>query len=360
MTHRECYSVLPRDLGRVLILMNDHHLGNLAVTLPIIAAFGEYFEHPADLLVDQRFVPLAACLPRIGRVIGLSQVRGRRSLAEAWPFLSAVIRMRKARYDAVITLDRRIRAPSLALFSGAPRRVGWLEAKRTWLYTDRVSMAGTPDPIFDKMCVILKCIGHVGRPPLAVLRSTPESRARLDKALHDSGRTGGAPLVVMHTTAGFAYRAWPKDRFARVADELIRRGNADVCLIGAPAEREALEAVRAQMQERARAFLLTEPIDVLVALFERASLLVSSESGPMHVAALTRVPIVTVYGLTDVRRWGPVRGEGVKVLQGPLCTDCRPKECPRSYRCLLDIRVEDVMQAAESLLAPDTMAAASR
>ncbi len=347
----EQYSILPRDLSRVLVIMDDYHLGDFVISLPIINVLGAYFENRIDLLVVDQHADFVSLLPSAGNIniIPFRQDKKCRTPAQGVRFLSLIAKLWMKRYDGVIVIRGGIRDATLALVTRAPRRVGLLESRRSRVYTDRISAKSPPLHVFDKYARILKCIGYQGRPPLVRLRSSSSSTARLNHLLQKHISRESVPIAVIHPGAGYAFRCWPKDRFAKVADELVRRRDMDICLIGSRGERLFLDEVRSYMDERDRAFLLTAPVHILPALFDRASVLISNESGPTHLAAATDIPIVTILGPTDESCWRPLRRENVTILRGPKCSKCSWVNCTANLKCVTDIQVQDVLDACEKL-----------
>jgi ADP-heptose:LPS heptosyltransferase len=352
----ERFTVLPATLPRVLVMMSNHHLGNFVVSIPVIRALAAYFREPIDLLVDGCHASLAERIPGVGRVIVFSHTKkDRSSLATGLHFLRLGASLRRNRYDAVIDVGGGIHPVTLATVSGARRRVGFVESRRSRLYTDRIS-TGPQEHVFDRYSQMLKCIGQSGRPPLVRLMPGSESVRRLEEALEPAG-WNGARLAVMHPGAGYAFRRWPGERFAQVADRLARKAGLKTCLVGAPGEEAFLQEIRVAMPNPADAMVFVKPLDVLLALFDRAAILLSNESGPTHLAAATDVPIVTIFGPSKESRWRPIRPDHVTILRGADCPpECRWGRCVADLKCVMNVQVDDLLKAAGKYLGIDLTA----
>jgi heptosyltransferase-2 len=159
------------------------------------------------------------------------------------------------------------------------------------------------------------------------------------------------PPVVMAPGASYGdSKCWPAERFARLADEMERRGES-VVLIGTGAERGRARRVQAEM--RSRAIDLTGCVDLggLKAIMSRAKLLVCNDAGARHVAAAFGVPSIVFFGPTSVSKTD-ANLSNVEVLETEH--DCRPcyrRECPIDHRCLTSIDVPEALRAADRLLA---------
>jgi heptosyltransferase-1 len=184
----------------------------------------------------------------------------------------------------------------------------------------------------------------------------------LDERLARAGMTSDDRLVVIHVSAGNPFRRWPTASFAAVAAGLVDRDPARrVVITSGPSDRDAALCVIDEAQtllgpRRDRVlncgeFSLTE----LRALVDRAALYIGGDSGPMHIAATSRVPIVGIYGPTLPARSAPWRSsllaaEAVEV-HGLSCRPCDQRTClPGDYRCLAWIQPQQVIEAAERAL----------
>lgn len=357
-------AVLRPEAGRVLVVLMDHHLGNLVLSLPIARALATYFANPVDVVVDARWAPLVAQLPNVGRLyhyparrkdwLGRMKTAGR--VVGLWSSLFA------RRYRAVVDLTGHIRGTGLCLATGARTRVGLSSSRRAWVYTHRYDRPADGH-MYDCYAALLRCIGRTERPEPIRLTASPESHRRVAAALDDAfpkaappassegeaeaGAEVAAPIVVVHPSAGKVFRRWPTERFAAVADELIERTGARVVIIGTPGERELGEQIRMRMRHPAAAAYLALPVVDLLALYERAAVIVSNESGPTHLAATTELPIVTIFGPTREAHWRPLRDERTVLLRGAECDPgCGRRVCVAEHRCLQALSTRCVLDHA--------------
>ena len=105
------------------------------------------------------------------------------------------------------------------------------------------------------------------------------------------------------------------------------------------------------MRNPQEALCLNLPLVQLVALFDMASIYICNESGPMHLAAMTDLPIVAIFGPTPEARWLPVRSENVATIRGSACDPtCKRQVCTANSRCMMELSIEDILAAAEPYL----------
>jgi ADP-heptose:LPS heptosyltransferase len=193
----------------------------------------------------------------------------------------------------------------------------------------------------------------------------PNAAASVDARLARYGITGhdgGVRLIVLHVSAGNPFRRWPEQAFADVASGLVRQ-SADrrVLLTAGPSDRAAVERVMRLARERAgdRAGQIVDAEEFglaeLRAVLDRSALYIGGDSGPLHIAATSNVPIVGLYGPTLPARsapWRPAEWPTVSVDAGALpCRPCDQRVCaPGDFRCLTSIEAVTVLRAAEGIL----------
>ena len=326
--------------------MINHHVGNFVVSLPFLESLAAELGPHVDVLVDSRFAGLARLLPSVRHVIPFVQQerRGHR-LRQGRYFLSVLRQLWRGRYTLVIDVGGGIQSVTLTTMTWARRRIGLQKSRRSWLYTERLP----PDAgihASDRFMPFARWAGRNDKPKL-YLQAAPDARQALASLLPANFMEPGRPIVVIHAGAGYEFRQWPRERFAAAADELVNRWNARVVFIGAPGEDGFLRETIGLMKHSAAAVPLITALDVVVALYERASVLLSNESGPTHLAAATRLPIVTIFGPSKEANWRPVRDENTTVLRGQVCPpECRWGKCRDSLKCVMNVSVDDMVRAA--------------
>jgi len=185
-----------------------------------------------------------------------------------------------------------------------------------------------------------------------VLLPTSEApRRQVAGLLLRAGVPENEPFVVMHAGAKRHTNQWPLERYARVADEIIRRWGTRVVLTGSGAELPAVERVAELMREKPIVICGQLNLPQMAALLERCSLYVGNDTGPMHIAAAVGTPTVSVFSARDFpERWRPC-GHGHMVLRRDApCSPCFKEICDRDLVCLKAIEEKDVLAAVECQL----------
>ncbi|MEJ2039795.1 MAG: glycosyltransferase family 9 protein [Desulfosarcinaceae bacterium] len=144
-------------------------------------------------------------------------------------------------------------------------------------------------------------------------------------------------------------KLWPLGRFALLADELIERHQATVCFTGSTADIEAIDQIRGRMKNKADNFAGRTRLLELAALYQRMACLVTTDTGPMHIAAAVGTPGVALFGPTAEWRTGPY-GPGHTVVSVDIeCRPCFKRSC-NTHKCMTDIPVDIVARRVVDVL----------
>ena len=335
-------------------------------TTPAVHALRQRFpDAHLSYLVEPASAPIVIHNPHLDQVIVAPRGRGLRGLLDD---LALGLRLRAGRYDLAIDFHGGPRASLLTWLSGAPERLGYEVAGRSWLYTRRAARPRElrPRHSVENQWDLLAPLGVAPPDRSAFPVEMPAdagTAAGVADRLTRAGVTAGDRLVVIHVSAGNPFRRWPAAHFV---DLVVSLAAADprrrVIVTSGPSERDAAGQVIAGAQARLGAAAAAQVLSCgefslaeLRALFDRAALYIGGDSGPLHVAATTGVPIVGLYGPTLPIRsapWRPAARITESVDAGELpCRPCDQRVCePGDFRCLTSIKPAQVVEAAERAL----------
>jgi len=301
-----------------------------------------------DILIPKRHADLARQLIDPGRVVRHTMPGS--TLRDVAGFISTLGKV-FGRYDVLLSLDSNIRAATLAASAGARTTIGVDNARRSRLYRQRLPN-DSAGHAFRNYTQFLRCLGD-SSPVFEYFEVQPEDQLRLDPLLKGAAIDTNTPYAVVHPGAGKGHRRWPTERFASVADGIVEDFGFRICMIAGRDDREIALDVIHHMRHGNQAACLVGPLGTLLPLLSRSKLLICNESGPMHLAAFTRCPIVAMFGPTRHENWAPLReGPDVAVLQGDRCpTMCGRGQCHAENACLTSISVDSVRDAARCVVA---------
>jgi lipopolysaccharide heptosyltransferase II len=353
-----------------ILLVRLRLIGDVVFTTPAIRALRRHFpDARLTYLVEEAAAPVVRGNPHLDEVIAIARTHG---LARVREDLRIGRMLRARRFDVVIDFHGGPRGSWLTWLTGAPRRIGYTVAGRSWMYTTAVARPRelrrrhSVENQWDLLAALGLPAPDRARDPLEMVEDA-EARAGIDRRLAAAGLGEGEPIVVMHVSAGNPFRRWPVESFAAVAAGLVNRDpTRAVVLTSGPSERQAAlvagELARGQLGTAGRRILQIGEVSLteLRALVGRAALYIGGDSGPLHVAGTTATPVVGLFGPTLAVRSMPWRDPQLPaeaVEPGALaCRPCDQRHCVTGdFRCLTGISPAQVLDAAERLLARDTV-----
>lgn len=348
-----------------ILLVRLRLVGDVVFTTPLIRAVRRRFpDAHLSYAVEPGAAPVVQENPHLNEVIVLPQVRG---LERVRADLAAAARVHRQRFDIAIDLHGGPRSAWLTWASRAPTRIGYAIAGRSWMYTTVVPRAADLAPRHSvvNQWDLLRPLGiEPGAPgvdPVEIAESAAAAAA-VGERLQAAGVTTAHPVVVIHVSAGNPFRRWPAPAFEDLVVRLVERDpQRRVILTSGPSDagaaRRIADAARARLHDLARAVPTVGEFDLaeLRALVSRASVYIGGDSGPLHIAAATRTPIVALLGPTLPERskpWRDARWFAEMVDLELPCRPCDQRVCaPGDFRCLTWIKPERVLEATERALA---------
>ncbi|PWT82842.1 MAG: hypothetical protein C5B57_08015 [Blastocatellia bacterium] len=346
-----------------ILLIRLREIGDVVFTTPAIRAIRRCLPNAhIAYVVEPAAAPVVAANPNIDDVMIVPRKHLLTDIALGW-------RLRAARYQLAIDFHGGPRASLLTWLSGAPVRVGYAVTGRSWVYTVRVERPREwrPRHAVQNQWDLLTALGIPPPDPQQQPVDMPAdpifAGAARDRLRH--ANVGSAErLIVVHVSAGNPFRRWPQGAFATVVATLAKsEENIRVMVISGPSERSAAARVVEDARrllpscQQARVWAADEcSLAELRLVLDQAALFIGGDSGPLHVAATTRVPIVGLYGPTLPVRSAPWRdpaliAESIETAGLP-CRPCDQRVCVLGdFRCLTSITPEMVMEAAERALA---------
>ena len=348
--------LFPEEPRRILLLLPSLLSEAIQATPLIGAIFARFPQAEITLLLDHAQHSLLQGTPWVGRCrFRVPQERGLRSRRHS-RHLQA--QLRSDGFDLAVLLPDSLSSAWLCWRIGARRRVGFDRHSRGWLLTDPLPPPGGADylsmPRLERYAVIARALGCPPPDVQLSLQATPAADAAAAARLQAAGIGPRGPLVLLYPAADAGpVGAWPAERFAAVADHLVRRRGANVVIVPEPGEVAAGQAIHSAMGHAA--VLLDapclEPAEVN-ALVARANLVLGNDSAGRQIAAAFGVPRVTVFGPTDPRRSDNGHaGETIVRVTVP-CGPCHRRKCPLEEQvCMTRVSVDAVSGACEQALA---------
>ena len=359
--------ILPASTPRFdsLLIVRLSAMGDVIHTLPAAAALRQAFPHATlGWLIEERWAELLCTLryprsgrrsahrPLVDRVHSVNTAEWRRALFSfnTWQQMAVGLsELRGIRYDAVIDFQGAVRSALLARWSGAPIVYGNTQSREnaaSMFYTRSVLVKTSGTHVVEEALALAGAVIPTADGPPALAESPIEFPIDPDAENRITGLTGGVgDFVILNPGAGWGAKMWPAERYGQVAKELAQDGLCSLINYG-PGEEELALAVEAASEGSAQKISCS--ISELIALTRRARLFVGGDTGPMHMAAALKIPVVAIFGPTNPARNGPFGTRSIVLRSASSLTDHTRRREPELG--LLEITVGGVVAATRKLL----------
>jgi 3-deoxy-D-manno-octulosonic-acid transferase/heptosyltransferase-1 len=275
------------------------------------------------------------------------------ALKEVATFLKA---LRDTRYDMVIDFHALLKSGIMVGLAKGRRKIGFDKGMQHQEHSHLFLNERIPPVDMEVHALTrgLMLLNAIGIPTPTVDYDLPVAEADNKVArrlLNHQGIAGIRPLVAINPVALWETKLWLNDRFAVLADRLINKHRVDIVFTGGPADRQVADTILSMMSAPAANLAGKTRLKQLAAVYRQSALVVSTDTGPMHLAAAVGTPVVALFGPTAPWRTGPF-GEGHRVVRtAPSCSPCFKRHCDEHRcRCMTDISVAAVFEAATRIL----------
>jgi heptosyltransferase I len=368
LTSASCASAAGVPRFESLLVVRLSAMGDIIHTLPAAAALRQAFPHATlGWLIEERWAELLCTLrtprsgqrspqrPLVDRVHAVNIAEWRRAPFSFNTWQQGAVglsQLRGIQYDAAIDFQGAVRSALLARWSGAPVVYGDAKPREntaSMFYTRSVLTNGTH--VVEQALALAGAIIPARMVPRQMVPTTPpnaEAEFPVDPDAENKidGLTADAKdFAILNPGAGWGAKRWPAERYGEVAKELARDGLFSVVNYG-PGEEALAASVEAASDGAARKISCS--VSELIALTRRARLFVGGDTGPMHLAAALKIPVVAIFGPTNPARNGPFGTRSMVLRSASSITDHTRHSEPEQG--LLEITAGEVVDAARRLL----------
>ena len=340
-------------------------MGDIIHTLPAAAALRQAFPHTTlGWLVEERWAELLCTLryprsggrssqrPLVDRVHSVNTAAWRRALFSfsTWQQMAVELsQLRGIRYDAAIDFQGALRSALLARWSGARIIYGSAQPREnaaSMFYSRKAFLKTDGTHVVEQALEMAGAVGALAPTPAVAPQAEfpvdPDAECKIA-----SLTAKGKDFAILNPGAGWGAKRWPAERYGQVARELARGEDGLRSLVNyGPGEEELAVAVEAASEGAARKVSCS--VSELIALTRRARLFVGGDTGPMHMAAALKIPVVAIFGPTNPVRNGPFGTRALVLRSASSRTDHTRHHEPEQG--LLEITVAQVVAAARSLV----------
>ncbi|HMK60825.1 MAG TPA: lipopolysaccharide heptosyltransferase I [Dissulfurispiraceae bacterium] len=333
------------NIPRKIMVVKPSSLGDVVHSLPFLSALHECFPFAkidwviargiegmleGNPLINKLWIIDKDKWKNVGRIPGTISELGR--LARA---------VKAEKYDIVIDLQGLMRSGLITKATCAPVRIGFAEAREgsVLCYTHRVE-GGRELHAVDRYLKVVSALGYDEsniRFPLPLVRES-EKIAELKSKIGD--------YAVIVAGARWNTKKWPAENFAQVAASLDMAS----VVVGSESDRGIAMAIEKQSDNKAISMAGETDMSDLMWLIRGAKLMISNDSGPMHIAAAGGIPVVAIFGPTNPGRTGPYGPNNMVLKTNAECAPCYKRSC-KDNRCMRDITPDRVLEAVRAIVA---------
>jgi ADP-heptose:LPS heptosyltransferase len=336
-----------------ILLIRLRSLGDSILSLPLIEALHRWRpDLKIDILVEEPFAAIFSQQPAVHETL---VVKARNQPAGAgWHRARAISEIRKKHYPAVFNLHGGTTSLLFVALSGVPLRIGQKGHRNAWVYNARIPPSSE---IWKRQSL------HTVEHQLTLMRwlrlpvpadlsySLPVNEQAIQHIRERLGTAAVSQYFVVQPTATLETKQWSPDNFAQLGDLLRERFRLPVVYSCAAHESAVLDRIREQSQSP-HLYISDIPLESLIALIAASRLFIGNDSGPTHIAAALKKPVVVVWGSSDFQAWHPWGTPHEAVRSDLPCIPCPGYRCKAfdSPRCIQEIAVPKVFEACARMI----------
>jgi heptosyltransferase II len=274
----------------------------------------------------------------------------------SWPLTQ---RMRRQRFDLAVLLPNSLRTATVAWIGRAKQRIGYVRYCRgplltQKLYPRRCGRRLLPGPMVETYLEFARALGCADESPRLELATVQSDERSADSVFQQLGlRSDGRVAAINSSGAYGAAKLWPVEHFGQLARRIVDELDNDVLVVCGPKERDIARQVVALSQCPRVFSMADQPMDLgtAKACIHRCRFMVSTDSGPRHVAAAFGLPVVTLFGpMLPIWSENPTQ-RAINLMLDLDCIGCHKRACPLGHhRCMRELSVERVFDAVKEIL----------
>lgn len=344
-----------------ILIVKTSAIGDVTHTLPALEALRRFYPHSRiTWLVEDAAADIVMGHPALDRVLVSGRKRWVRGVkgADRWATLREIGRfvrdLRDTEYDLVIDFQNLLKSGIWVGLARGRRKVGFgpgmAHSEFSYIFlNERIPAVDMEHHAADRELMLLEAIGIECKDiPYRLPLNENDRKAAFD-LLKSLGVTSSAHRrIAINPVAKWETKGWEPTRFAELADRLAEAYDVEILFTGSAEDRKVVENIRKCMQHPAVDLTGKTRLRTLAAVFETVRLVVTTDTGPMHIAAAVGTPVVALFGPTAPWRTGPVGPAHRIVRTGIQCSPCYKRKCPRPI-CMEKIDVDRVMEAVRSV-----------
>ncbi len=339
---------------RSICILRLSSIGDVIHTLPVAGLIRQKFPHARITWVAEKsMAPLLKNHPAIDQLLLVDSRSWRRRIftPAVWKEIASFLRyLRAQHFDVALDFQGLFKSAVLARITGAARRIGMgrEDRKESWssiFLNELNSQTHQRRHIIEKNLALLESLGiSAGNEPLN-FHIYPEEEA-VHYVENELQKLELDHFVLVNPGGGWITKQWAVDKFAQLIDLIYNDLHIPALILWGPGEKHMADKIARKCISPALISFSTNLAE-LVALTRRTRLMVSGDTGPLHLASALGVPVVGIYGPTDPLRNGPWNPQDSSCTIHYECSPCYQRTCPIGVQCLKKLDVGPVLDAVK-------------
>ena len=262
--------------------------------------------------------------------------------------------LRDTRYDLILDFQALLKSGVLIGLARGGRKIGFDKGmehqEHSYIFlNERVPPVDMEVHALTRGMMLLEAIGISSNDVEYNIYISDQDRKKAEDLLQQHKKKEYKLLAAINPVAKWETKLWDNAKFAKLADRLIKQYNAKVFFTGSAEDRELILDIISRMKCKAYNLAGMTSLKILAALYEKASIVVSTDTGPMHLAAAVGTPVVALFGPTAPWRTGPF-GDGHQIVRAGLeCSPCFKRQC-KTAECMKQISIKQVLDAVSRVI----------
>src|SRR6266480_4788074 len=322
-----------------ILIRSSNWLGDVVMSVPTVRAI-KTGRPDAQVTVASpaNIAPMWKLIPEVDAIVSLPN-------DSLLPIVSLL--KRRPAFDVAILFPNSLRVALESWLSGIPRRVGYLGHWRRLLLNQTVPKPRNPGPSEHHSLRFVRVARECGAEALNAQPPTPNAQRlpQTSNIKHQTSKLGLCP--------GAEYgpaKRWLPERFAEVAAKVSAQSSAQWILFGTKNDMAIGDQIATAIGDHCVNRIGHTTLDQLIDELRECRLVLTNDTGTMHLAALLGVPVVAIFGSTEPRLTGPLGGGHIILRHHVECSPCFLRECPIDFRCMKAVTTEEVVDVVRSIL----------
>ncbi|MEK6777655.1 MAG: lipopolysaccharide heptosyltransferase I [bacterium] len=340
-----------------ILIIKPSSRGDIMHALPVATAISRQVPGAViDWVVRPEYAEILEAHPAIRRIFLFDRGKWSRlsRMLKTLPEMISLVRsLRRENYDEVLDLQGLFRSGLLSFLSGSSLRFGFENAREfsPVFYNRKVKVLKERIHALERYQLFLKEMGLKMLDPDYGLKPSDDAFSFVENLLSKAGIRPDRPLIILNPNARWETKKWIAERWQELAKRLVTELQAEVIFAGGEAEASECDSLARGAGGLVHNLAGKTTLMQLAALLKKSSLLVTCDSGPMHLSVAVGTRVVALFGPTDPVRTGPYGSENRVLHKDMDCSPCLKRSCPeRTHACMEAITVEEVFQEVKQMI----------